>query len=872
MSKIHEIKAGIDIVKVVQESIPLKRTGTAYKGKCPFHQDKTASLTVYPKTQRFKCFGCDASGDVVDFVSKYKNVDTKAAIAHLDTGSLLEQYKPKPETTAPTSENLTFVSPAPKPPATIRHPRLGTPSQVWPYVSAESELLFYVCRFELPGGGKEVLPYTPWRNEKNRITWRFMGVPSPRSLYGLDRLREGTTAALFEGEKTADAAQELFPHIDCLTWQGGSKAIKKTDFSPLHGRRVLIFPDADEAGILAARELYALLSPHCPKIKAVHPITTKKGWDVADWEGTGEEAILWSRANVCEVSELVIPVFPDPEPEQEAEPERFPEPAYVDDIPETKPTQNQPYRSLGFDNGESGQSYWFFTDQTQSVLSFRSPQLGNEHSIKEIAPANFWEGLYQQRGGKINTSQIAERLRNECAEIGTFSPERIRGRGAWDDAGKLIIHAGDHLVVEGRTLPINEFHSYNLYPVRPSLGLDMPAALTPKESARLQEICELFRWERKINSTLLAGWCVIAPFCGVLNWRPHLWLVGGAGTGKSWILQNVVRPILGRFCLALQSSTTEAAIRQQLSGDALPVILDEFEAENEAEQARTQNVLTLVRATSSADGGGMAKGSAGGKATIYKVRSCFLFASIAQSVTQESDKQRITTLSLMPSTPEEKESNKKQVVETITAEFAARLQSRVIENIDTLKKNIVTFSVATAKVLGDTRAGDQLGAMLAGAYLLKRGDVVTPEFAESWVRGQDWAEETPKSENRDENRLLQAILERVVVVDGKTSTTRTIGELIYIAQGGVDALISPDAAVDKLLRFGINAKPNGFYVSLTSGEMRRTILKGTTWSVTYPRVIIRVDGAKVQDNIRFSPGVTARAVFIPYNLHQHGNQ
>jgi hypothetical protein len=61
------LKDRIDIVEYIQRYVPLRRMGTRYKAKCPFHQERTASFTVYPDTRSYYCFGCGASGDVIDF-------------------------------------------------------------------------------------------------------------------------------------------------------------------------------------------------------------------------------------------------------------------------------------------------------------------------------------------------------------------------------------------------------------------------------------------------------------------------------------------------------------------------------------------------------------------------------------------------------------------------------------------------------------------------------------------------------------------------------------------------------------------------------------------------------------------------------------
>src|SRR3546814_10759108 len=87
---------------------------------------------------------------------------------------------------------------------------------------------------------------------------------------------------------------------------------------------------------------------------------------------------------------------------------------------------------------------------------------------------------------------------------------------------------------------------------------------------------------------LLAGWIAIAVICGALNWRPHVWLTGSSGSGKSWLLDNVIRPLIGAIAVYCQSNSTEAGIRQTLATDARPVLFDEAESEDAKAQVRIQ--------------------------------------------------------------------------------------------------------------------------------------------------------------------------------------------------------------------------------------------------------------------------------------------
>jgi DNA primase len=67
---IEEIKSKLDIVDIASERIGLKKTGSNYKGLCPFHSEKTPSFIVNPDKQIFHCFGCHVGGDVISFVVK----------------------------------------------------------------------------------------------------------------------------------------------------------------------------------------------------------------------------------------------------------------------------------------------------------------------------------------------------------------------------------------------------------------------------------------------------------------------------------------------------------------------------------------------------------------------------------------------------------------------------------------------------------------------------------------------------------------------------------------------------------------------------------------------------------------------------------
>ncbi|MBQ3690679.1 MAG: DNA primase [Bacteroidales bacterium] len=80
---VQKILDSAQILDVVQDFMSLKRRGTNYIGCCPFHNEKTPSLSVSPAKNIFKCFGCGASGSPVTFVMKHENMTYPEALKYL---------------------------------------------------------------------------------------------------------------------------------------------------------------------------------------------------------------------------------------------------------------------------------------------------------------------------------------------------------------------------------------------------------------------------------------------------------------------------------------------------------------------------------------------------------------------------------------------------------------------------------------------------------------------------------------------------------------------------------------------------------------------------------------------------------------------
>lgn len=92
---IDTIKTDIDLISLVEsKGIHLKKNGKGYVGLCPFHDDKTPSLSVNPSTNLWQCFGCGTGGDVIRFIELYDNLSFPEAVKTLSSDSRKTRQPP----------------------------------------------------------------------------------------------------------------------------------------------------------------------------------------------------------------------------------------------------------------------------------------------------------------------------------------------------------------------------------------------------------------------------------------------------------------------------------------------------------------------------------------------------------------------------------------------------------------------------------------------------------------------------------------------------------------------------------------------------------------------------------------------------------
>ena len=80
---VRAVKERVDLVALISERVPLKKTGKTWSACCPFHKEKTPSFHVMPDKGRYRCYGCEASGDALSFLMAMDGMDFPQALEEL---------------------------------------------------------------------------------------------------------------------------------------------------------------------------------------------------------------------------------------------------------------------------------------------------------------------------------------------------------------------------------------------------------------------------------------------------------------------------------------------------------------------------------------------------------------------------------------------------------------------------------------------------------------------------------------------------------------------------------------------------------------------------------------------------------------------
>jgi putative DNA primase/helicase len=478
----------------------------------------------------------------------------------------------------------------------------------------------------------------------------------------------------------------------------------------------------------------------------------------------------------------------------------------------------------------------------------------NKPELLSLAPLEFWQIFSGSE--KMDPIVIQDKLSMIAHTKGKFHMDKIRGYGAWMDNGRPIYNNGE--IISGK--PISEFETKYYYRV------DRP--ITDQISPTIQpEIKNLIRKMgfSEGEQIMFGGWCVIAPICGALRWRPHIWITADHGAGKSVILDRIVKPLVGHAMIP-SSNTTEAGIRQGLNSDVIPIVFDEAEGKTQTSHVNMAKVLELARKSSGNNNSITYKGTPGGKVFAYIIQSMFCFASINPPITEASDESRISVLEY-ERLPLEQWNELEALINTqLTEKNCSALRNHVIQNMANVMASCdVVFSEINTQA-GNARLADQYSPLIAGWWHIDHIEVIDKDSAGQLINLMFAKKNSKRIENNgtpDSQQCLEDIMTIALLIGGgkQESIRSLLMRWINTSFNEVDENIK-----NALNSVGVSLTKNKQYVVIheRNTEFRR-LLSRTPWITGIRLVVGRLPGVETCHKT-YIAGKSVSTLKIPIDL------
>jgi len=524
----------------------------------------------------------------------------------------------------------------------------------------------------------------------------------------------------------------------------------------------------------------------------------------------------------------------------------------VPSIAQNSKSENKTKNDFFIALGHHDLGHYFYGKRSKSLI--RMTTFGT-HQFLMLAPKHFWTTHFPSERSAIDTLAATDYLIKQSLAVGSFNVSRVRGTGVWLDVGRVVLNTGEELLVNGETRAFESMDSrFHYIQTANRLPPIHKRSLTAKEGIALQKICDSFNWRNKKDAQLVAGWLMLARVAGALPIRPHIWITGGKGTGKSTVMEMLINPCLGdsEGRLFLQGASTEAGIRQSLGVSALPIMFDEFETtDDKASARRIASVIELLRSAWSQTSGRIRKGTPSGTALEYALNFAACLSSIRVKLDNDADESRVSVLELAPHGKNSQDSWGALLknIEMVTETFGERLFSRACEKVPDILACYSVLSQALA-ALTSQRYGQQIGMLLAANWMLQHDVVITKAqasvVAANFVAGEELAEGLS-----DEEECLNWLLTWKLQIEGHDYM---LGSLIKHGE---------KYRHEALNMFGVKIKGELFTVSNNHSELAKHF-QSTRWAKHWSKALQRLPGAVMSDNSTYgSRKFKSRGISIP---------
>jgi 5S rRNA maturation endonuclease (ribonuclease M5) len=536
------------------------------------------------------------------------------------------------------------------------------------YKTHDNELLGVVLRYHIKADNDKGYKknFAQYQFDLKRKKYLPKGIDG--AIYLLpEALATNNKIIAVEGEKTALALQELVgAWFSVITIAGGSNKFSKANLTCFQGREVIFWPDNDKAGEAAmsflerqAKDANMVL---LGRVKVAPEWQPK--WDADDViKAYGKDYVL----KALNTLEQCNPI------------------GRQEDVDVDK----KRYEFLGRD---SQNNFWFYSFDSESVVHV-SHKLDQRDLLSVVADSEYWCNAHgRTKFDGVDCNKVVEYFFTEAAKRPVYEPDTAKNIGVYETDKGYIANLGSYLYRDKEVLSHRDLFEEDVYLSDRDTGIDVThPAMTDQESRQLASLFESTQFRREHRQILL-GWVYSTFLTGILPVRPHLWIYGIGGTGKTFV-RDTIRNCVGDYCVSTgTNNTTEAGLRQAVGSRRIPVIWNEAEPDKHEAHKMWANIENVIKASFDEEETATIKGSRGGIAVKTSARMMFAFFGTVPLPDDETLLRRMVIFK-NPINPQSREfAIVKQRCSAISnaiewKDLPSRLFRRVFENIDVFMHN-----------------------------------------------------------------------------------------------------------------------------------------------------------------------------------------
>lgn len=618
---------------------------------------------------------------------------------------------------------------------------------IYEYRDIQNKLLYVSVRLKKPfkdnkGKDRKLLAVGYFEHKKdddkwNAFTWYKQAYAG--KAYPFSRQKELSqlgkrNVLIVEGEKSAHYLDTVLDSDKwIITCNGGSSNLMNPGsyeiFKKLKINHVFYWPDNDNPGVKTigfVKERFDNVSV----VKIPDDDYYTEGWDAADAVIDG-----WSSEDV----------------------EKF----IFQNLYQTEEIDPQYFKALSHDH----ENFFFMSyrlglvkavRQESITLGFLRIMAPREYWINKYPPSEYMKSLY-------DTDTAIENILTLAFKTPYHETGKIRQLGAWEDDGRYVFHYGTGLIVDGKKIGLFDFDTNNIYEKKGYLSFSEDS-FKSIDMRKIANIIKRFSISSPQEKYLFLGWIIMSLLGGAFDWRPHIWLTGEAGSGKTAAI-DFIKNILGTSAIKETGSSTEAGIRQRLKVSTLPVLIDELENMDDKTNKNLRAIKALIRQASS--GVRVSRGTADHSGIDFAIQSMFCVGSVSPQIAENADLTRFTIINFdkgLQTSPNHWIETEKLISETLTPDYLNELKYFLATNI----KPITEYVKMAFKVFSDLkftgRLSQQYSVLTMGSFIcLKNGKNISEEGFKSYLSEYfNFNDQVKAGESTEAEHCFSMVLQKII--------------------------------------------------------------------------------------------------------------